>query len=65
MARAVSPRRKAFNTILAWLVGLLVFFPIIWVFVLSFKTEGDAIKTPLEVLTAPWTFESYAVVQER
>ncbi|WP_370281914.1 carbohydrate ABC transporter permease [Pseudooceanicola sp.] len=65
MARAVSPRRKAFNTLAAWIVGVLVFFPILWIVILSFKTEGDAIKTPLAVLSAPWTMESYAVVQER
>jgi len=65
MARAVTPRRKAFNTVAAWIVGFLVFFPILWIVILSFKTEGDAIKTPLAVLSAPWTMESYAVVQER
>jgi sorbitol/mannitol transport system permease protein len=65
MARAVTPRRKAFNTLAAWIVGGLVFFPILWIVILSFKTEGDAIKTPLAVLSAPWTMESYAVVQER
>ena len=65
MARAVTPRRKAINTIIAWLVGLLIFFPILWIVVLSLKTEGDAIKTPLEVLTSVWTLESFAVVQDR
>ena len=65
MARAVTPRRKALNTAIAWVIGLLIFFPIIWVFVLSFKAEGDAIKAPLEVLSSPWTLESYSVVQER
>ena len=65
MARAVSIRRKSFNTFLAWTVGLLIFFPIFWIFVLSLKTEGDAISTPLQVLTSAWTFESYSVVQER
>ena len=65
MARAVSIRRKSFNTFLAWAVGLLIFFPIFWIFVLSLKTEGDAISTPLQVLTSAWTFESYTVVQER
>ena len=65
MARAVSIRRKSFNTFLAWSVGLLIFFPIFWIFVLSLKTEGDAISTPLQVLTSAWTFESYSVVQER
>jgi len=65
MARAVTPRRKAFNTVAAWIAGVLIFFPILWIVILSFKTEGDAIKTPLAVLSAPWTMESYAVVQER
>ena len=65
MARAVTPRQKLFNTLLAWAVGMIIFFPIFWIFVLSFKTEGDAISTPLEVLTSAWTLESYAVVQDR
>jgi sorbitol/mannitol transport system permease protein len=65
MARAVTPRRKLFNTLLAWVVGMIIFFPIFWIFVLSFKTEGDAISTPLEVLASAWTFESYEVVQDR
>ena len=65
MARAVTTRRKALNTAIAWTVGLLIFFPILWIVVLSFKAEGDAIRTPLEVLTSAWTFESYEVVQER
>ncbi|PRX38151.1 sorbitol/mannitol transport system permease protein [Meinhardsimonia xiamenensis] len=66
MARATTPRRKAFNTALAWAVGLVIFFPILWIVVLSFKTEGDAIRPPLEVLfDAAWTVESYGVVQER
>ena len=65
MARAVSNRRERLNTALAWLVGLVIFFPILWIIVLSFKTEGDAIRTPLEVLSSVWTLESYAVVQDR
>ena len=65
MARAVSIRRKSFNTFLAWTIGLLIFFPIFWIFVLSLKTEGDAISTPLQVLTSAWTMESYSVVQNR
>lgn len=65
MARAVTPRRKALNTLIAWSFGLILFFPILWIVILSFKSEGAAILPPLEVLRAPWTFESYAVVQER
>ncbi|MCB9993599.1 MAG: carbohydrate ABC transporter permease [Hyphomicrobiaceae bacterium] len=65
MARAVTTRRKAINTAIAWAVGLLIFFPILWIFLMSFKSEGDAIKAPLDMLSAPWTLESYGVVQER
>ncbi|MEZ5790991.1 MAG: carbohydrate ABC transporter permease [Nitratireductor sp.] len=65
MARSVSTQRKTFNTVLAWAVGLVIFFPILWVFILSLKAEGDAIRTPFEVLTSGWTLENYTVVQER
>jgi len=65
MARAVTNRRKSLNTALAWAVGLLIFFPILWIFVLSLKTEADAIKTPLTVLSSIWTLENYGIVQER
>ncbi|ADE85768.1 carbohydrate ABC transporter permease [Rhodobacter capsulatus] len=65
MARAVTTRRKALVTLLAWSIGLALFFPILWTVILSFKTEGDAIAAPLKVLTSPFTLESYGVVQER
>ncbi len=65
MARAITSQRKAFNTLVAWLIGLIIFFPILWIFILSFKSEGNAILPPLDVLRAPWTLESYAVVQDR
>ena len=65
MARAVTTRRKAVTSLIAWTAAVLIFFPILWIFVLSLKTEGDAIKTPLQILSASWTLESYAVVQER
>ncbi|MCB1621234.1 MAG: carbohydrate ABC transporter permease [Thiothrix sp.] len=65
MARAISNKRKAINTMAAWSLGLLIFFPILWIAILSFKTEIDAIKGPLDVLSATWTLESYSAVQER
>ena len=66
MARSVTTKRKTLNTAVAWLVGLVIFFPILWIILLSFKSEGDAIRTPLEVLFGSgWTLESYGVVQER
>ena len=65
MSRNVSQTRVTLVTIAAWPVGFLIFFPILWTILMSFKTEGDAIKTPIEMLTSPWTMESYHEVQER
>jgi sorbitol/mannitol transport system permease protein len=65
MARMVTPQKKILNTALSWTLAIIIFFPIFWILVLSFKTEGDAIRTPIEVLTSTWTLESYSIVQER
>ncbi len=65
MARKVSQTRITVVTILAWGVGFLIFFPILWTILMSFKSEGDAIKAPFEMLTSAWTFESYGEVQHR
>jgi sorbitol/mannitol transport system permease protein len=65
MARAATTRQKTITSVIAWTVAIIIFFPILWILVLSFKSEGDAISTPLQVLTSAWTFESYAVVQDR
>lgn len=66
MARSVSTRTKALNTALAGTLGFVMFFPIMWIVVLSLKTEGDAIKAPLEILFGTgWTTESFGVVQAR
>ncbi|MCY3879803.1 MAG: carbohydrate ABC transporter permease [Rhodobacteraceae bacterium] len=66
MARGVTISRKSVNTIAAGVLGLLMFFPVLWIVILSFKTEGDAIKAPLEILFGTgWTTESYGTVQAR
>ncbi|MCH1449061.1 MAG: carbohydrate ABC transporter permease, partial [Litoricolaceae bacterium] len=65
MARAVSFNRKTVNTALAWGIGLLIFFPILWTILTSFKTEGQAIADPPIFLMFDWTLENYAIVQER
>ena len=65
MARAITPRRKAFNTVIAWLIGLAIFFPILWTVLTSFKTESTAIADPPVWFFFDWTTENYAVVQER
>ncbi|MES0881067.1 carbohydrate ABC transporter permease [Roseibium sp. SCP14] len=65
MARAVTTRRKTINTLAAWAIGLLIFFPILWTILTSFKTEAQAINDPPLFLFFDWTLENYAVVQER
>ncbi len=65
MARSVTTQRKLINTTLAWAVGLLIFFPILWTILTSFKTEAQAIASPPIFLNFDWTLENYAVVQER
>jgi sorbitol/mannitol transport system permease protein len=65
MARKISNRRRVIMTVIAWALAFVIFFPILWTIILSFKTEGNAIKAPWDVLTSAWTFDSYNVVQER
>ncbi|MEM9027737.1 MAG: carbohydrate ABC transporter permease [Pseudomonadota bacterium] len=65
MARAVSTRRTIVLTIAGWTVGLLIFFPVFWTVLTSFKTEGEAVAIPPSILFFDWTFENYAEVQER
>lgn len=65
MARAVSTKRKLVFTAIAWTIGILMFFPILWTFLTSFKTEGDAIASPPVFLFFHWTTENYAEVQSR
>ena len=65
MARAVSTRRRVVMSVLAWSVALLIFFPILWTILTSFKTEGEAIALPPKFLFFDWTLENYAIVQER
>ena len=65
MARAVTTQRKLFNTALAWAIGVLIFFPILWTFLTSFKTEATAIADPPVWFFFDWTLDNYRVVQER
>ncbi|MDK1489953.1 carbohydrate ABC transporter permease [Sinorhizobium sp. 7-81] len=65
MARNVSTRRKLVVTVVAWTVGILIFFPILWTFLTSFKTEAQAIASPPSLLFFDWTTENYHEVQSR
>ena len=65
MARSHSSRRKIITTAAAWTIGLLIFFPIYWTILTSFKTEAQAINDPPLFFNFDWTLENYSVVQER
>src|SRR3954465_2602385 len=65
MARKVTGARTAAWTAAAWLVGFIIFFPILWMMLTSFKTELDAFSTPPSFLFFHWTTENYVTVQER
>jgi sorbitol/mannitol transport system permease protein len=64
MARMVTTKRVAISTAGAWLGGFL-FFPILWMVLVSFKTELEATAVPPSFLFFHWTTENYATVQER
>jgi sorbitol/mannitol transport system permease protein len=65
MARTATTRRVAISTAGAWLFGFLIFFPILWMILASFKTELEAFAIPPSFLFFHWTTENYATVQER
>ncbi|MBR0773370.1 carbohydrate ABC transporter permease [Bradyrhizobium diazoefficiens] len=65
MARMATTRRVAISTAAAWLFGFLIFFPILWMVLASFKTELEAFAIPPSFLFFHWTTENYATVQER
>ena len=65
MARAHSVERKTATTIASWLVAFIIFFPILWMAITSFKTELEAVNIPPSFLNFDWTIENYEIVQHR
>ncbi|MBB3946223.1 sorbitol/mannitol transport system permease protein [Rhizobium skierniewicense] len=60
MARKVSTRSRIGFTIAAWVIALLLFFPILYAFLTSLKTEPEAIAG--FSLWPSGTFENYITV---
>jgi sorbitol/mannitol transport system permease protein len=61
MARSVTTRHKVTATIFAWIVALLIFFPILYTIITSLKSETEAIAG--FNLIPSFTLESYITVQ--
>jgi sorbitol/mannitol transport system permease protein len=57
-------REKLILTAVGWLAAGLIFFPIFWMGLTSFKTEIEAVATPPSLFFDP-TLENYATVRER
>jgi sorbitol/mannitol transport system permease protein len=54
-------RDKALMTLLGWGVAFVVFFPVLWMGLASFKSELDAVATPPKILFQP-TLENYGEI---
>ena len=52
------------RSVAAWAITLLIFFPLFWLFLTSFKTELQAISVPPLLAFTP-TLENFTEVQER
>jgi len=65
MARAYTMKRRVIATALAWIFAFLIFFPILWTFLTSFKTELEAFSLPPKFISFHWTLENFVIVQER
>ena len=57
-------KRDMIFAIIGWTVALAMFFPILWMFLTSFKPEIVAVATPPALLFRP-TLENYAAVLHR
>ena len=57
--------RRGALSLLAWGLGLLIFAPILWTVLTSFKTEEEAVAPNLHIVNFSWTLENYFEVQAR
>jgi len=63
-ARSKFPPALIFRTLIAWLVTLLLFFPLGWLIMTAFKTELQAISVPPLLWFTP-TLDNFREVEER
>jgi sorbitol/mannitol transport system permease protein len=65
MAKKKPTSRKIWIGALAWVLGILMFWPILWTAIAAFKAESDAYSLPQTLFVSPWTLENFAEVQRR
>lgn len=59
MARAVPKTYKLLFTIMGWTVGGIIFFPVLWIILTSFKSHSDVLASPPVFLNFDWTLDAY------
>lgn len=62
MARPASLRRTVVTSLVAWSAAALLFFPILWTALTSFKTELEAASPVPYLVRFHWTLENYEAV---
>jgi sorbitol/mannitol transport system permease protein len=65
MAVKQTSNRAVVLGIVAWAIGILMFFPIMWTAIAAFKAESDAYSLPQTLFVSPWTLENFYEVNER
>ncbi len=65
MSLNTSKKSKILYTVLAWTISGMIFFPILWTLITSFKTEAEAISATPSLFMFDWTLENYQEVLSR
>lgn len=60
-----NTRSTLIYTIAAWTVSSMIFFPILWTLITSFKTESEAISATPTLFAFEWTLINYSDVLSR
>lgn len=64
MATSILKKYDPLRTVLGWLVGIVMAFPVFWMALAAFKTEQDAAAIPPKLFFDP-TLENFAAMNER
>lgn len=64
MSRVNKEKFDPIRTVLGWLVGILMAFPVFWMALAAFKTEQDAASIPPKLFFSP-TLENFVAMNER
>lgn len=65
MAMNNKNKSKLIYTLLAWSISGMIFFPILWTLLTSFKTEAEAISSSPSLFIFDWTLQNYQDVLQR